>query len=347
MGDLVSPPPRRVKRIWAQDVLAEAAALETRLDSIVAAGLTPVQQKLADGAACRLQAARAAAIRQDPIPGRLSNWWRGTLVEASFQNLHAAEALLAGIYPPETVWAEIPEAVGRVESVLNRDDPRLASAEVLLKTRDTVLDAPPTDLARMREDLRKTVEVGLNGADAEHTRLRSFRNAVLGGTVVLSVLLVAFIGFVWANPNDVSFCFESDTGDPICPTGGDGPQRDDVLVIALLGMLGGLFSGIIAIRNMQGTSVAYDVPQALAWLKPPLGALSAVGGLLVIRGQFVPGLSNLDTSDQILAYAFTLGAAQQLLVRMVDRQAQELLGAAPSKASPPSASSGRRSKDDS
>ncbi len=345
MGDLVNRSPRRVKRIWAQDVLSEAAALQTRLDSIVAGGLTPAQQKVADGACGRLEAARSAAIRQDPIPGRLSNWWRGTLVEASFQNLHAAESLLAGICPAETVWAEIPEAVGRVESLLNRDDPRLASAEALHQERDTVLAASPADLARVREGLRKTVEVGLNAADAEHTRLRSFRNAVLGGTVVLSLLLAAFMAFVWANPNDVSFCFESDLGEPICPTGGDGPQRDDVLVIALLGMLGGLFSGIISIRNMQGTSIAYDVPQALAWLKPPLGALSAVGGLLVIRGQFVPGLSNLDTSDQILAYAFALGAAQQLLVGMVDRQAQELLGAAPGKASPTFPHSGRGDKD--
>lgn len=332
MGDVVSREPRPVKRIWAQAVQTEAAALQARLDATVAAGLTPSEQTVARGAAERLEAARAATMKRDPIPGRASNWWRGTLVEAAFQNLHAAESLLAGVYPAEVVWAEIPEAARRVETTLDPGDPRRACAETLLRERDGVLAASPAELVRWRECLRKSIEVGFNAADQEHTRLRNFRNAVLGGAIVLSVLLGAFVGFVWANPTDVSFCFvpEADAA-PVCPTGAGRPQPDDVLVVALLGMLGGLLSGIMSIRNMQGTSVAYDVPQALAWLKLPLGALSAIGGLLVIRGEFVPGLSNLDSSDQVLAYAFVLGVAQQLLVGTVDRHAQDLLGAAPGK----------------
>lgn len=332
MGGLVNREPRPVRRIWAQAVQTEAAALQARLDATVAGGLTPVEQTIARGAAERLDAARAATTKRDPIPGRVSNWWRGTLVEAAFQNLHAAESLLAGVYPPEVLWAEIPEAARRVEATLGRDDPRHTCAENLLRERDAVLAAPPAELARWRECLRKTIEVGFNAADLEHTRLRNFRNAVLGGAIVLSVLLGAFVAFVWANPADVSFCFVPEPdGTPVCPTGGEGPQPDDVLVIALLGMLGGLLSGIVSIRNMQGTSVAYDVPQALAWLKLPLGALCAIGGLLVIRGEFVPGLSNLDSSDQVLAYAFVLGVAQQLLVSTIDRHAQDLLDAAPGK----------------
>jgi hypothetical protein len=272
------------------------------------------------------------------MPGRVSNWWRGTLVEASFQNLHAAEALLATVSGPEAIWAEVPEAAVRAQNALDRDDPRWSCARDLYAERGALLDPQlsPAELARWRECLRKTIEVGFSAADLEHTRLRNFRNAVVGGSTVLCLLLAAFIAFVWLNPADVSFCFVGDPGAaPVCPTNGPGPQRDDVLVIALLGMLGGLLSGIVSIRNMQGTSIAYDVPQALAWLKLPLGALSAIGGLMVIRGEFVPGLSNLDSSDQILAYAFALGVAQQLLVGMIDRQAQDLLGSAPGKATTP------------
>jgi hypothetical protein len=333
----VDAAPRPVRRIWAQAVQADAAVLEARLHAITAeGGLSPAEDTVALAVADRLAAARAATTKSYPMPGRLSNWWRGTLVEASFQNLHAAEALLATIYPPVAVWAEVPEAAARAENTLGRDDPRWACAWEMYAERAALLD-PGLDaahLTRWRECLRKTIEVGFSAADLEHTRLRNFRNAVVGGTVVLSILMLAFVGFVYANPSDVSFCFVPEPGEPpVCPTGGDGPQRDDVLVIALLGMLGGLLSGIVSIKNMLGTSIAYDVPQALAWLKLPLGALSAVGGLLVIRGQFIPGLSNLDTSDQILAYAFALGVAQQLLVGMIDKQAQDLLGSAPGKAS--------------
>jgi hypothetical protein len=47
----------------------------------------------------------------------------------------------------------------------------------------------------------------------------------------------------------------------------------------------------------------YSLPTALAFLKVPTGALTAVLGIVLLRGQFIPGLSALDTSGQILAWA--------------------------------------------
>ena len=44
-----------------------------------------------------------------------------------------------------------------------------------------------------------------------------------------------------------------------------------------------------------------------------------------MRGQFVPGLSALDTSAQILAWAPVFGYAQQLFTRLVDQQGQTVL----------------------
>lgn len=317
---------KRVKRIWAHEVQVGAAALQVKLNAIQAGiELTPREAAIAEGVQGRLDAANAATIRRDPIPGRVSNWWRGTLVETSFQNLHAAEALMVPLYSSDVVEAEIPEAVARVEATLNRDDPRRLSALKLLTD-------PASPAPARREMLRKSVEVGFGAADTEHTRLRSFRNAVVGGTVVLTIVLSCFIIFVAKNPTAVSYCFSPDATELACPAGGDGPTWQDVVVIALLGMLGGLLSGIVSIRNLAGTSIAYNVPQALAWLKLPLGALSAVGGLIVVRGEFVPGLTDLDSSDQVLAYAFAFGVAQQLLIGLVDKQAQVLLAGAPGKA---------------
>ncbi|MEU0169630.1 hypothetical protein ABZ214_29990 [Streptomyces iakyrus] len=52
------------------------------------------------------------------------------------------------------------------------------------------------------------------------------------------------------------------------------------------------------------------LPLASAVLKLPTGALSAFLGLLLIRGAFVPGLSDLDSRAQVLAWAAASGAAQ-------------------------------------
>ena len=95
--------------------------------------------------------------------------------------------------------------------------------------------------------------------------------------------------------------------------------------------MGGGLSGALAIRHLQGSSTPYDVPVALSLLKLPSGALLALVGLLFVRGGFVPGLSQLDSQPQILAYAFLFGSAQQLVTRLIDRQAQDILTKVPSK----------------
>jgi hypothetical protein len=96
-------------------------------------------------------------------------------------------------------------------------------------------------------------------------------------------------------------------------------------------MLGGGLSVALSIRHLQGSSTPYDVPVALSLLKLPSGALSALVGLLFVRGGFVPGLSQLDSQPQILAYAFLFGIAQQFVTQLVDRQAQDILSKVPSK----------------
>ena len=48
-------------------------------------------------------------------------------------------------------------------------------------------------------------------------------------------------------------------------------------------------------------------------------------GLVLMAGGFVPGLSALDSSAQILAWALVFGFSQQLLTRLVDQRANTLL----------------------
>jgi succinate-acetate transporter protein len=63
----------------------------------------------------------------------------------------------------------------------------------------------------------------------------------------------------------------------------------------------------------------------LLLLKLPTGAMTAFLGLILLHGSFVPGLSALDSSDQILAWALLFGAAQQLVTGLVDKKAQSVL----------------------
>jgi hypothetical protein len=99
--------------------------------------------------------------------------------------------------------------------------------------------------------------------------------------------------------------------------------------VAALGALGGALAATLSIRNLKGTSTPYDVPVALAFLKVPLGAMTALLALIAIQGDFVPGLSVLDSQGQILAYALVFGFAQQAFSRLLDQRAQTLLEGLP------------------
>jgi CBS domain containing-hemolysin-like protein len=99
----------------------------------------------------------------------------------------------------------------------------------------------------------------------------------------------------------------------------------DVALIELLGVMAAALAAAVALRNIKGTSSPYSLPIALAVLKLPTGALTAVLAIILMRGEFVPGLSALDSSAQILAWAIVFGYAQQILTQLVDRQAHTVL----------------------
>jgi hypothetical protein len=103
--------------------------------------------------------------------------------------------------------------------------------------------------------------------------------------------------------------------------------------VALTGLLSPALVPLCFAPEESGTAIVvyptaqsgYGLPVALAALKLPTGAITAFLGLLLMRGQFVPGLSALDTSAQILAWALVFGYAQQLFTRLVDQQGQTVL----------------------
>jgi hypothetical protein len=206
----------------------------------------------------------------------------------------------------------------------------------------------------LEESAREPVVNAFHAAASQRhrdvVRLGSFFRVIVGATVALVVVAVAIAatGFIW--PRAVPMCFHpEDKGKVVCATAetradingapltgaGTGGDFDDgvkatargadILVIEIVGLLAAAVAGVGALHGMRGTSTPYKVPLSLALLKLPAGAITAVVGLLLMRGGFVPGLSALDSSAQIIAWAIVFGYAQQLVTGLIDRQAHGVL----------------------
>lgn len=325
-----------VRRVWVPQVAVDVEALRARVHVAEARGLSPGDRAVADGVLAHLDKARNAAFRIDPLPRALANWWRGTLVETAYRHMHAAEVQIVDLYGWQELQAEVRPAVARAAGALNREDPRQRTVEEFHQY---------TTAEQLRPRLRTVLRDSFASLDARHAQLRSFRNILLMAALSILVLTAATMVVVSTHPQVLPLCFpreviDTSTGSVVttqsglnCPTlaPASRPTGGDVLVVALLGLLGGALTAAISIRNLKGTTTPYDVPVALAMLKVPLGAFTAVLGLVAIRGDFVPGLSALDSQVQILAYALVFGFAQQALTRLLDQRAQTLLEGLPSK----------------
>lgn len=299
-------------------------AMRARLERVEARGLAPDEHAALRGVRmCLDEAEEAATAHRRGLP-RLAAWWRGTYVERAYRHLHAAQVQLVDALDELDIDAAIPGAVAKVQAALPPGDPRRLGAAAF---EGRLLDG-------RRAILRQLLEDGYDASDHQHLRLRSFRNVVLLSAMFVLLLVAGSVWFVSVSPGSMPLCFPQDGTDGLnCPSGNDvsGPRALDVVVVAVAGLLGAALSLVLNIQTLQGTSNPYDVPVALGVLKLPLGALTAIVGLLLVHGEFVPGLSVLDSQGQIIAYAVLFGAGQHVFSRLLDRRAQSMLDALPSK----------------
>jgi hypothetical protein len=314
---------------WAVDASVKADSIESQLrQALAVAKPDPRTTATAEAITRLVERSRAVTTRR----GRRRNFrdsWRGTSVGQAYQSLHAAEILLIDVLPEPEVEAIVPQVMARVSEVLASDDPRRVALVALPGL------APPA----RRAYLRNMLALVYGAADQSYVRVRDFRNVVYVSSALLAVLVVGLSIAVSIHPSALPFCFTPTTTSPdgavvgtqVCPSGLPQPSSADVYILAGLGLLGGALAAAFSIRKLRGTSLPYDVPVALAMLKVPSGSLTAIAGILLLGGGFVPGLSELDTQRQILAYALVFGYAQQIATRLVDERAQRILEAVPSK----------------
>ena len=234
--------------------------------------------------------------------------------------MHAAEILLVDLASPDEVEVTASRMHAQAMSTL---DPVTRGARMLRNSRGC-----PGPVKRLR--LKDAVAASRGIADQAHVRLRNFRNVLCVTTLLIVILMSLFVFLVSRNPLMVPFCFTPSAGRHVCPSGSP-PRPRVILLVTGPRLLGARWqprsrSAISAVLPRRPTSRI-----ALAALKVPTVWLQAVVSYLLLRGQFVPGLSALDSQEQILAYALVLGYAQQIFTRLVDRQAQSILANVPSK----------------
>jgi hypothetical protein len=325
--------PRPWPEQWAIQVAVEADRIEGRL-RIALASERPDDDHRASREAIERHLVQARAACHRPPRRRLRGLrdrWRGTSVEQAYRNAHSAKVFLVDLLPPTELQTLAPEVSSRLASVLDRADPRRVEAERLLTDADG---------RTRRAALKQAMETSYDAVDEKYTRLRDFRNIILMTAAAITVFLGLLTLAVARTPDAVPLCFErpatTSTGPQelgnVCPSGlRQSPSPGDMPIVGGLGAIGGLLAALVSIRTLRGTSVPYAIPAALALLKVPAGMLTAVAGILLFGGGFVPGLSNLDSQRQILAYALVFGYAQQLITRLVDDRAQSILNKIPSK----------------
>jgi hypothetical protein len=316
---------------WAVQASVDADRVENRLRTVTCRPLTDGENASRHAVESHLAGARGACHRRRGLRDK----WRGTSVESTYLHLHSAKIFLIDLLPDAEFDALVPDVTTRMATVLDRHDPRRVEAEDALHTK--------TGLPR-RAALKQAMETAYDASDEAYVRLRDFRNIIVlaaAAMVVFTALLVALVAY---SPDAIPLCFDpgvttaavNPPAQPVppsvCPSGDrQQPTSGDILIVAGLGTVGGALGALIAIRNLRGTSTPYSGTTALAILKIPSGALSAIIGMLLLAGGFVPGLTNLDNQRQILAYALVFGIAQQLVTRVADDRAQQILNKLPSK----------------
>jgi hypothetical protein len=333
---------------WREQALTRVAEIEDLADAFTAAGAEP---RAADSE-MRLRAVLAARIRRhletareaaDGTSPRRGRWARfkallgGSPLERTASNLDAAEADLLRLAPPEYLEGQLPGLLAHVRAHLALADPRRREVEEL---------CTPGRPARLTEVERNAViaaaRASSSAARREILQVRSFRNILYICALALTVTVAGLLLLGVLRPRLVPLCFKP-TNFAVCPSGvghvipnnanehavdvavRDAASSWDIPIVALLGVIAAAISAAVALRKLHGTSTPYSLPVALAVLKLPTGALTAVLGLLLMRGGFVPGLSALDNPAQIIAWAILFGYAQQLFTRLVDDRAHNVL----------------------
>ncbi|MDQ0843618.1 hypothetical protein [Streptomyces sp. V1I6] len=310
---------------WTHRASAHVAVLQGQLNRIAAMpGIATHDQELIKKANCLLVAAREAAEATPRLFGPAK--------DRALVSIHEAELILLETTPDEELTWWGPVVLAKGVQHLDGEDPRLRILEEHLRNNGNELGS------KYRELAVGVLHAANHAEEWEISRVRGFRNALLLAFAIMSIIVSLFIGSGYWAPGALAdkLCFGPQNPEKpdellmVCPLedGADtvvSPQGGDVLLVASLGAAAAALAGAVALHGIRGLAVPYLVPMSLLLLRIPIGALSAMLGLILIHGEFIPGLTALDHRGQIAAWAIAFGIGQEGLTRMLDKRGNTLM----------------------
>ncbi|WP_217211711.1 hypothetical protein [Streptomyces sp. AC550_RSS872] len=309
---------------WRQRASAHIAAVQAELDRVEnMQAMSEHDKKLARKAHQLLNGARQATDNWPPL------WAGASARDRTLATIHEAELIVLKLTPAQEIgWAGSSVLAKGIQH-LGQEDPRLKLLEEHLRENNNMLSVDGRYLAA------GVLHAANHTEEIEIARVRNFRNILLLAFLALSAFAVLLILSGYQNPSALAdkLCFRppAPTAENpnatkyVCPVDGWPPDGDNVLLVASLGAAAAALAGAASIRHIRGSAVPYMVPMSLLILRIPIGALSAILGLVLIHGEFIPGLSALDNGAQIAAWAVTFGIGQESLTRLLDKKGNLLL----------------------
>ncbi|MFJ7073465.1 hypothetical protein [Streptomyces sp. NPDC098781] len=303
-----------MRSAWCARLGAHIAELQSQINRVVKLGLSPADAEVAAKADEQLAAARQVLSEKHTFVKRIT----GLYADAALANVHEAEVALLRLLPPGELGWRGPRIITQARLHLAADDQRLVNLEAALKRNSNLLTPD------LRELAVSTLHAAQQAEEAERARARSFCQIIAASVVIMTVIAVLFAVWGYVVPGVAEkFCFTPPKG-RVCPIG-HSAQGGDLLLVLFIGALAAALAGAVSLRSMHGTSGPYRIAVLLLVLRLPVGALSAALGILLISGEFLPGLSSLDSEAQIVAWAAAFGILQETVTRAVDKQGQLVL----------------------
>lgn len=327
------------KSVWSERASTRAAEIRTLAASAQESTDQPpaVADALAQSIAGHLVVAEDAARMSASLFRSASS----ALRERTATHLNAAEIEVLLLAPPSAMRGYLPDALARVRTNLDEDDPRRVRLEEI---------AAEVDHGEILQGVERDAVLGaLRAANREESeaagRASGLRTVLHMAIMLVTVGAVTFALLGVLNPDALPLCFVStETSTVSCPAGSasfafaanDSDFRVgaveerlvsswDIVLVELVGMFAAAVAAAVALRGFENPRDSHQVALLLALLKLPTGALTAVLGLLLLRAGLVPGFSTLDSPAQIIAWAVILGYSQQLFTKLVDQRAQEVI----------------------
>jgi hypothetical protein len=255
--------------------------------------------------------------------GRFVEHLTGTAREETWRAIHGADAVLTYARPAAHIRAELPglrqRVRRRVDDALYREEltARLKSIEATLdeqakkKTRagnqPVVLEITDADRLAVAHTKQEVYDISAAGFESQ----RMFRNIILS-TIVVAVIAAALLATLGFFDKTITYRLDVYPHTKVMwPTA--------IWPVEVIGALAGFLVAIATLRRLTGGG-PYSLRVVQAALKAPVGALTAVGGMLLLQSGIF-GIDPVTSKAVFVGWAFVFGASQELVTRLVDKEA--------------------------